>query len=54
MTYITQAHPKTHEILANARAALEAGEQADYNEIVLSCFKAEAAIQILSSYAEAL
>ena len=41
---ITPVHTETHEILANARAAWQVGEitNEDYNQIILSCFKAEA------------
>lgn len=41
---IRPVHPETHEILANARQALLDKEitQEDYNQITLSCFKAEA------------
>lgn len=40
---ITKAHPETREILINARKAWENKEitQEQYNQIVLSCFKAE-------------
>lgn len=41
---IKEVHQETHEILVNARAALDAKEitQEDYEEIVKSCFLAEA------------
>lgn len=55
MKLIQQVHPETHQILSNARADLDDKKitQEQYNEIVLSCFKAEAAAQMLSAYAEA-
>jgi len=49
MNLLHKAHPETHEILANARTAYHAGEitQEQFNEIVLSCFRAEAERQML-------
>lgn len=54
MNLLTKAHPETHEILNNARASWLAGEitTEQYNEIVLSCFRAEAEAQILGKYPE--
>jgi len=50
MNLLKHAHPETHEILNNARLAYRAGEitQEQFNEIVLSCFRAEAERQVLS------
>lgn len=49
MKLIHKVHDETHEILCNARAALDAGEitQEDYNEIVRSCFAAEVERRVL-------
>lgn len=43
-TLIKEVHPETHEILTNARAALDKSEitREEYEEIVKSCFLAEA------------
>lgn len=48
---IKSVHPETREILINARLAREAEEitEEDYNQIVLSCFKAEAEYQIIEA-----
>jgi len=52
MKLITQAHPETHEILNNLRAAYDAGEisKEQYNEIVIACLRAETEWQVLGKY----
>ena len=54
MKTLTEVTPETHEILTNARAAKDAGEitEQEYNDIVLSCFKAEAENAVLNAGAE--
>ena len=50
MNLLTKASAETHEILNNARADRDAGVITDemLNEIVFSCFRAEAERQILA------
>ena len=54
MKTLTKVTPETHEILTNAPAAKDAGEitEQEYNDIVLSCFKAEAENAVLNAGAE--
>lgn len=60
MKLIHKVHDETHEILCNARAALERYQrgkadgitQEQYNEIVQSCFAAEVERAVLSEYEE--
>lgn len=57
MKLLNKAHPETHEILNNARVAWLAGEitKEQYNDVVLSCFRAEAERQMLAGkYPETL
>ena len=56
MKLIKPAHPETHEILCNAYNALQNEEITEevYNEIVKSCFQAEAEWEILGHYPEAI
>lgn len=54
MNLIKPAHPETHEILNNARAALEAGEitHEQHADVVRMCFTAEIEAEILGHYPE--
>ena len=54
MKLIKKVHPETHEILCNAYTALQNEEITEerYNEIVKSCFQAEAEWEILGKYPE--
>ena len=54
MNLIKTAHPETHEILNNARAALEAGEitREQHADVVLMCFTAEIEAEVLGRYPE--
>lgn len=54
MNLLKKAHPETHEILNNVRVAYQAGEitREQYNDVVMSCFRAEAESQILGHYTE--
>ena len=54
MKLIKPAHPETHEILNNARAALEAGKITDeqHADVVLMCFTAEIEADVLGHYPE--
>lgn len=56
MNLLTKAHPETHEILNNARAAYINHEitKEQYNEIVMSCFRAEVERQYLKPIADKL
>lgn len=54
MKLIKPAHPETHEILNNARAALEAGEitHEQNADVVRMCFTAEIEADVLGHYPE--
>ena len=54
MNLIKPAHPETHEILNNARAALEAGEitHEQNADVVRMCFTAEIEAEVLGHYPE--
>ena len=55
MNLIKPAHPETHEILNNARSALEAGEitREQHADVVRMCFTAEIEAEVLGHYPEA-
>jgi hypothetical protein len=51
---LNTCHPETHEILNNARAAYQSGEisKEDYNDVVLTCFRAEQEWKLKGMYPE--
>ena len=54
MNLIKSAHSETHEILNNARAALEAGNitREQHADVVRMCFTAEIEAEVLGHYPE--